>query len=415
MQPDDQPPLKGVARSLDDLFARVQGDQTTPIPAPPVRAVPRRTPPSQAPDPHDLQEGPLLDADTLVQEIAGPSHEQPRTDPEEERRARMTAAADSLAQGVHAFVSDRGDREALAQRIRDESVALKEENFLDPLIDATELLARNAPAIEPSLARDLAHFLTTPAVSWGLALRLAAARDEVRRAELIEAFRRLDEEAAVALSGALAEAEDRSARRNLVEGLVAMSELGLKQAEQMVREGNDWGVVRNGVVILGELGGERAVAQLMDTIQHHKQQVRRETIAALARIGGEGAMLLLMGRLEDDDDGVRASAARALGNLGSERVVKTLLARLDDEDSEEALQEMLRALGQLGDPGAVTAIEKRAVGSFLRRRPSSAVRLAAYRALALIGTPHAKKLIDDATNDKDAEVRALARSLSGRT
>jgi hypothetical protein len=354
-----------------------------------------------------------MDADVLVQQIAGPSHEQPKPDPDEERRARVAAAADSLAQAVHAFTSDRGDRDGLEQRIRDESNALRDANHLEPIVDATELLARAASVTEPSVARDLAHHLTTPAVSAKLALRLALTRDEVRRGELIEAFRRLDEEAAVALSGALAEADDRSARRNLVDGLVAMGEEGLKQAELMVQEGNDWGVVRNGVVILGELGGERAVAQLMDTVQHHKAQVRRETIAALARIGGEGAILLLMGRLEDEDDGVRATAARALGNLGSERVVKTLLARLDQEDSEEALQEILRALGQLGDPGAVPAIEKRAVGSFLRRKASPAVRVAAYRALSLIGTPHAKKLIADATEDKDAEVRALARSLSG--
>jgi HEAT repeat protein len=194
-----------------------------------------------------------------------------------------------------------------------------------------------------------------------------------------------------------------------------MGDEGLRQAEQMVQEGNEWGVVRNGVVILGELGGERAVAQLMDTIQHHKSQVRRETISALARIGGEGAILLLMGRLEDEDEGVRATAARALGNLGSERVVRTLLARLDQEDSDEVLQEILRALGQLGDPGAVPAIEKRAVGSFLRRRSPPAVRVAAYRALSLIGTPHARQLIEAATEDRDPEVRALARSLAGRS
>jgi hypothetical protein len=412
MQPsDDQPPLKGVARSLDDLFTRVLGDPAAP--AAPAGSAPRKAPPTEHPEPHDLNEGPLLDADVLVQEISGPTHEQPRTDPEEERRARVAAAADSLAQAVHAFTADKGDRVAVAQRIRDEALALKEENHLEPLVDATELLARSAPVNGPSEARDLAHFLTTPAVSAGLALRLAAARDETRRAELIETLRRLDEEAAVALGAALADADDRSARRNLVDGLVAMGEEGLKQAEQMVQDGKDWGVVRNGVVIFGELGGERAVAQLMDTIQHHKSQVRRETISALARIGGEGAVLLLMGRLEDEDEGVRATAARALGNLGSERVVRTLLARLEHEDSEEVLQEILRALGQLGDPGAVPAIEKKAVGSFMRR-PPSAVRVAAYRALALIGTPHAKQLIETATEDRDGEVRALARSLAGR-
>lgn len=418
--PDDQPPLRGVARSLDDLFGRVKEDGTTPAspsqPAPPpINSAPRRTPPARPEEPVDLVEGPLLDADTLVEEISGPAYKQSRADPEEERRARIAAAADSLAQAVHALTHDRGDRDALAQRVRDESATLREENVLEPLIDATEQLARSAPAQDPShVGIQLTQLLTTPAVSAGLALRLAAARDEQRRTELLEMVKRLDEEVAVALAAALAGAEDRAARRNLVDGLVAMGDLGLAQAEQMVQEGNDWGVVRNGVNILGELGGERAVAHLMDTIQHHRPQVRRETISALARIGGENAVLLLMGRLDDEDEGVRATAVRALGNLGSDRVVKTLLQRLDDEESDEVIQEILRALGQLGDPGAVSAIEKRAVGSFLRRPPSE-VRVAAYRALALIGTPHAKSVIQDGTDDKDAEVRALCRSLAGRS
>ena len=419
---DDQPPLRGVARSLDDLFGKVDKGNgaasapgSAPSPAPPVSSAPRGTPPPPAEaEPVELAEVPLLDADVLVQEIAGPTHEQSEVDPEDERRARIAAAADSLAQAVHNFVQDGGDREALAQRIRDETLTLREENALEPMVEATERLARSAPANDPThLAIELAHMLTTPSVSAGLALRLAAARDEQRRTELIEMFRRLDEEAAVALAGALAREEDRAARRNLMDGLVAMGELGLAQAEQMVGEGNDWGVVRNGIVILGELGGERAVGHLMDTIQHHRPQVRRETISALARIGGEGAMLLLLGRLDDDDEGVRATAVRALGNLGSDRVVKTLLARLDEEDSEEVIQEILRSLGQLGDPGAVPAIEKRAVGGFFKR-PTSDVRVAAYRALSLIGTPHAKSVIQAAIEDKDAEVRALARSLTDR-
>jgi HEAT repeat protein len=78
------------------------------------------------------------------------------------------------------------------------------------------------------------------------------------------------------------------------------------------------------------------------------------------------------------------------------------------------IEELLRALGQIGDPGAVPAIEKRAVGGMFKKPPTD-VRVAAYRALALIGTPHAKQLIEDAGNDKDPEVRTVARSLVGKS
>lgn len=352
---EDRAPLRGVARSLDVLFGRIRGEEA----------------------------------------------------------GHRAAAPDALARAARALASGHGDPEPLARRIREEAATLFAERSLEPLADAAELLARSAPPSGPSPARDLARELTTPAVSAVLALRLAAARDEARLAELNETFRRLGEEAARALGGALAVAEDRADRENLVGGLVAMGEVGLDEAERMVKEGNDWGVVRNGVVVLGELGGERAITHLMDTLRHHKPQVRRETVHALGRIGGENAVLLLMSRINDDDEGVRAAVARALGSLGSARVVKTLLARLEEEDSEEVAQEILRALGELGDPGAVPAIEKRAVRSFFSR-PSPALRLEAYRALALIGTPHARSLIEQATEDRDPDVRALARSFSER-
>ena len=211
---------------------------------------------------------------------------------------------------------------------------------------------------------------------------------------------------------ALSEADDRSARRNLVEGLVAMGDDGLKQAESMVQEGSAWGVVRNGVAILGELGGERAVEHLMDTVRHHHPKVRRETLTALTRVGGEGAILLVMGTLDDADEEVRATAVRAAATLAidSERTVKVLLTRLDEEKNQDVQEEILRALGQLGDPVVVLAIEKRAVRGFFSRSPAS-TRIAAYRALAAMGTPRARSLVEAAAEDKDAEVKSVARSL----
>jgi HEAT repeat protein len=73
---------------------------------------------------------------------------------------------------------------------------------------------------------------------------------------------------------------------------------------------------------------------------------------------------------------------------------------------------VLHALGQLGDPSAVNAVEKRAVTSFFSRRPT-AIRIAAYRALYSIRTPRAKSLLVQAAIDKDPEVKALARELLG--
>ena len=91
---------------------------------------------------------------------------------------------------------------------------------------------------------------------------------------------------------------------------------------------------------------------------------------------------------------------------------------LAQEPEEEVQLELMRALGQIGDPGAVPALERRALGGELGRlfkKPPTPVRIASYRALALIGTPHARRLLEDAANDKDADVRSVARSLLGRS
>jgi HEAT repeat protein len=123
-----------------------------------------------------------------------------------------------------------------------------------------------------------------------------------------------------------------------------------------------------------------------------------------------------MASLEDPDPTVRAAAAEAAGRLGIERALRPILALLDVEDLEDDVKvpvqvQALHGLGHLGDPGAVQAIEKLAVGS-LFSKPSTEVRVAAYQALHAIGTPHARALIEKARDDKDPVVRTTVRALA---
>ena len=387
MTPTEDPDqLKGVALSLDNLFSQVEEEDALPT--------------AEVTEEFNFAERPVPDTDILVDETGGPAEdlervdpeeelervdpeeELERVDPEEELRVRVQVATDSLARAVDGLVAGEGEVAELSRRIRGEAASLHYASTLDPVVDAVERLALAAPLEDPHhVAHELARSLATPAVSAGLAMRLAGARDDARREDLTQACRRLGDEGSGALAVALAEADDRSARRNLVDGLVAMGDDGLKQAELMVQEGSAWGVVRNGVAILGELGGERAVEHLIGTVRHYHPKVRRETLTALARVGGDGAILLVMSKLDDPSDEVRATAVRAATTLGSERTVKALLARLDEEESQDVQEEILRALGQLGDPVVVPAIEKRAVGGFFSRPP----RLDAHRGLPCPG------------------------------
>ena len=157
--PKDPKPLKGVARSLDDLFAQAAPAETpvarapAPVPPPAVRAAPVEEPsllpsasdfpligdvveapvaPYPAPAPpqlpateHEIAEGPLLDADVLVEEIAGPTATRDQPDPEEERRARLRVAMDSLEHAVDAIVAGEGDADSLARHAMEDATLLR--------------------------------------------------------------------------------------------------------------------------------------------------------------------------------------------------------------------------------------------------------------------------------------------------
>lgn len=240
---------------------------------------------------------------------------------------------------------------------------------------------------------------------------LAVERDEERREELFEACERLGLDAARALASALAATEDRFARSVYLDALIHMGVAGLPVVEEMMDDPR-WFVVRNGVAVLGEVGGERAVELLTGALARPEPKVRRDALLALAKRGGSDAGQLAYGMLDDPAAMVRAAAATAVGELGVERAVRPLVQMLGHDDDPDVILSALHSLGRLKDPGAVQAIERHAVGSFLRRPPPD-VRIAAYRALLHIGTPRARRLLNQAVDDHDRSVRAEVRRLLG--
>ncbi len=79
---------------------------------------------------------------------------------------------------------------------------------------------------------------------------------------------------------------------------------------------------------------------------------------------------------------------------------------LEKGDEDAVVEQVMRALGQLGDPFAVPLIEKRAVGSFFSKPPVE-VRVAALSALGAIGTPHAMSVVEGARD----EIRAVVQQI----
>ena len=325
----------------------------------------------------------------------------------------LDASAEALAAEVEAYVKGPGDEKPEhAAKIREIGEGMMGSSTFDPLVVAVQKLALAAgdPPSQDVIA--VAETLLFPAVSSRIVALLGVEKDEARQAELRTVCVRIGPEMAVALSDSLAATTDRFMRHACVGTIVEMGEAAMPVVEKMI-EDNRWFVVRNAVAVLGEVGGARAIELVMGTLANSDGRVRRGALQALAKLGGDDAGQLAYGMLEDPDSEVRLAAAVTCGELKVERALKLLVQMLEDEKKKpDFIVPVLRALGQLADPGAVNAIEKHAKPSFLSK-PRSDVRIAAYRALNHIGTPHARRLLNQAADDKDPEIKRMVRGILG--
>lgn len=373
----DQRRIAGLTRSIEKLFDELNQSRSEPISVPENPSIPSEPEPEAA--------------------------ELPASDSEVH-----SGAGAAFREAVSSYLrASGGDRDSAAEAVRERARECQETNEIEEAAQAfEELLVQPVP--DPP-ATELAADLLWPTVETRIAVRVGTEREEGRREALIRGLLPLGESMATAVGNALSDTDDRHVRRNLIATLVAMGEPGQAVAETMLFDPR-WWVARNGVMVLGETGNREVVSPLTLSLAHDDARVRREAVRAMARIGGEDAGDLAAGMLGDPDPHVRTAAARAVAVLKVEHALRPLLTLLAEEADEDVVEQVLRALGQIGDPGAVLAIEKRAVGSFFSR-PHADIRIAAYLALHAIGSPHAVQLVKAAAHDKDPQVREAVRTV----
>lgn len=455
---DNENELGGIARSIDSLFGG------GPKPSEPLEpAEDAETTPAEGPEAVDLGGTDLMDAETEEAPADGDTEDALSADSESESRAtseeegetgeddgdpigtgeadlaladpdaadpdataldensdsppdlrivEVTAAAaddvdrpGELALAVESYLAGGGGEERVEELV-EHDIAKRD---YDAVAEAVERLVTAADGDRGAPSCILAESLLTPMVRSRLVQRLGQERSEARLAEYFALCTTLGEEMARAIRDALAEADDRHARRTYFDALVAMEAVSRPIVHEMAEDENRF-LARNAVGILAELGGDDAGKAVVAALANTDPRVRREAALAIAKLGVEDADQLIVGLFDDSEASVREAATVAAGELRLERAVRPLVAFLEEAYDADEVLPLLHALGQIADPGAVPAIEKHAVKE-LFAKPRTGVRIAAYQALAHIGTPHARRLLNQALNDKDSEVKAAVKDL----
>lgn len=197
----------------------------------------------------------------------------------------------------------------------------------------------------------------------------------------------LDREATPVLLEMLAEEEDRSVRKVLIQ---ILKDLGKNQVALLGERLSDerWYFVRNIVNILGESRKEEVVSYLEKVAGHKNFQIRQEVVRALIAIGGKRAADLLATYLRDKDIDIRFMAIRGLGTISvpggtGEKELMTFLQRgwwkrIDPQLKEEAVI----SLGKIGGEGALRFLRPLSrVKWWKARKPREMVRDAAVKAI----------------------------------
>lgn len=145
---------------------------------------------------------------------------------------------------------------------------------------------------------------------------------------------------------------------------------------------------------------DQAVPLLLEALAHQDWHVRLRTVEALGILKSQTAVPALLDHLnQEPDTAVRQDMIRALGEIGDVRAVPPLLALLDDR---RVKRQVIDALGKLGDPAPIPALihiiqslapqeyeDRVSACTDQRYQEELPIVIAAVHALARLGVPDA--------------------------
>lgn len=189
--------------------------------------------------------------------------------------------------------------------------------------------------------------------------------------------------------------------------VAAAGHRGEAEAARPHLDDTDRGVRASALGALSRSGALGAV-ELERGLSDPEASVRRRAAELAARTGSDrpGVAGLLTAALSDPDGSVVEAACYALGELGEPSAVTALSAIATGHDEPLCRESAVAALGAIGAPRGLAAV----LGG-TRDRP--AIRRRAVLALAAFDGPEVDEALARARSDRDWQVRQAAEDLTG--
>ena len=246
------------------------------------------------------------------------------------------------------------------------------------------------------------------------AVRAFATTDRSDHARIAAILLTLGEEAIPAILEALANEENLSTRKRLMEVVLHHGERALPYVRSRLHDPR-WYVVRNAVFLLRHLGDRASTGVFKSLLPTAKPQVVSEILKALVALEDPQWLNVLLRELaRAQDEERRLVVLGVAARIHHPAVVRALTEQLHQQSGKRLREpytiELIRALGRLADPAAVGELAR--ILELPRWRVGEALselRREAALALVRIDSEEARTLVSRLASDRDPAVAAAVR------
>lgn len=230
-------------------------------------------------------------------------------------------------------------------------------------------------------------------------------------------FAMLGPSAASYLVERLSQESDRNRRKHIMDALKTCGHIAEAPLLESLKS-SEWFVVRNALIVLGEVASPERVHELAPFLDHKDARVRLAAVRALGHLGGRDAEATLARLLSRPDPELQLEVLFILDELKVRNAIPALMDLLkagktrSRSRQDKVREKAVEVLGHLGSHAVIPVLAKlltRQKGFFRDTREALPIRIEALRALHSLGSVESREAIKKALASEPAgtELEAL--------